>query len=132
MIINNNISDLERRAVCLQAWSVCSGESMGGNVFSWESGQVRSQHMEEHQQERRTVCSQEKLTYLAFPTKRNFLETQSFCRTLTGDIAVTTGPESVNNIQKALDNIGGSLVGPGSHFTLLNLISESTFPDKIS
>ena len=72
--------------------------------------------MEEQHLERTTVCRQEKLRYLAFGTRRNFLETQTFCRTLSGDIAVTTGPESVKNIQEALDNIGGSQVGSGSDF----------------
>ena len=76
-------------------------------MFSWESGQLRSQHMEEFQLERRVVCRQEKLRYLAFGTKRNFLETQHFCRTLSGDIAVTTDTESVKDIQESLENIGG-------------------------
>ena len=79
-------------------------------MFSWETGQVRSQHMEEFQLERSVVCRQEKLRYLAFGTKRNFLETQHFCRTLSGDIAVTTGTESVQSIQESLENIGGTRV----------------------
>ena len=61
--------------------------------------------------ERTTVCRQEKLRYLAFGTKKNFLDTLHFCRTLTADIAVATGPESVKSIQEALENIGGRLVG---------------------
>ena len=73
--------------------------------------------MEVIQLERSAVCRQEKLKYLAFETKRNFLETQQLCRTLSGDIAVTTGPESVQGIQESLDNIGGTLVGLGLDFT---------------
>ena len=69
--------------------------------------------MEELQLERTVVCRQEQLRYLAFATKRNFLETQHLCRTLSGDIAVTTGPESVQGIQESLENIGGTLVGLG-------------------
>ena len=61
--------------------------------------------------ERTAVCSQEKLRYLAFGAKKNFLDTLHFCRTLTGDIAVTRGPESVKSIQEALESIGGRLVG---------------------
>ena len=97
--------------MCVKAWTLCSGEISGGNVFSWETGEVRSQHMEVAQLERTAVCRQETLRYLAFGTKKNFLDTQTFCRTLTGDIAVATGPESVKSIQEALENIGGSLVG---------------------
>ena len=102
---------------CLEAWSLCSGEISQGNVFSWESGEVRSQHMEVIQLERSAVCRQEKLRYLAFETKRNFLETQQLCRTLSGDIAVTTGPESVQGIRESLENIGGTSVGLGLVFT---------------
>ena len=64
--------------------------------------------MEELQLDRRVVCRQEKLRYLAFGTKRNFLDTQHFCRTLSGDIAVTTGRESVQDMQESLENIGGT------------------------
>ena len=104
--LNNLISN-----VCLKAWSQCSAEEEdGGNVFSWETGQVRSLHMEELQLERTVVCRQEQLRYLAFATKRNFLETQHFCRTLSGDIAVTTGTESVQSIQESLESIGGRQV----------------------
>ena len=73
--------------------------------------------MEVGQLEREAVCRQEKLRYLAFATKRNFLETQHLCRTLSGDIAVTTGPESVQGIQESLEKIGGTSVGLGLDFT---------------
>lgn len=66
--------------------------------------------MEEVEVERRTVCRQEELKYLAFATKRNFLQSQQFCRTLSGGIAVATGPESVQKIKESLQTIGGKQV----------------------
>ena len=113
----------------LQAWSLCVadtggdgggggvgggdggvGGGGGGNVFNWETGEVRSEELEKVEVERRTVCRQEELKYLAFATKRNFLQSQQFCRTLSGAIAVAAGPESVRKIQQSLETIGGKQV----------------------
>ena len=95
----------------LQAWSLCTagggdqvdgGDGGGGNVFNWERGEVRSEHLEKVEVERGTVCRQEEPRYLAFRTKKNFQQSQHFCRTLSGGIAVATGPESVQKIQESL------------------------------
>ena len=72
---------------------------------------MRSEQLEEVEVERRTVCRQEEPKYLAFGTKRNFLQSQYFCITLSGGIAVATGPESVQKIQESLQAIGGKQVG---------------------
>ena len=54
---------------------------------------------------RRTVCTQESPRYVAFRTKRNFLDSQHFCKTLSGDMAVATGPEAARNIKLAVEEI---------------------------
>ena len=71
---------------------------------------MRSEHLEKVEVERGTVCRQEEPRYLAFRTKRNFQQSQHFCRTLSGGIAVATGPESVQKIQESLQIIGGTQV----------------------
>ena len=98
----DRFSDLTR----LQAWADCSQEEgRAGNVLDWETAEIRVKDLVEEEVDRAAVCDQERPRYLAFGTKRNFLEAQHFCTTLSGDIAVAESPLSATRIKEALQEI---------------------------
>ena len=93
------------------AWTDCSKpeeERRAGNVLNWETADMRVVDMTEEDIDTMTVCSQEGPKYMAFRTKRNFLESQHLCRTLSGDIAVATGQQAADSIKLALADIEGT------------------------
>ena len=98
----DRFSDLTR----LQAWADCSQEEgRAGNVLDWETAEIRVKDLVEEEVDRAAVCDQERPRYMAFGTKRNFLEAQHFCTTLSGDIAVAESPLSATRIKRALQEI---------------------------
>ena len=89
------------------AWTDCEQEDgeAGGNILNWDTADIRVERLREEEVTRRTVCTQESPRYVAFGTKRNFLDSQHFCKTLSGDMAVATGPEAARNIKLAVEDI---------------------------